>query len=246
MNKRLLIVIVVAVLVVLCLGIALVAVNVAPLMVAMVTPTSTATLVPTLPPLPTSTPLPPPTPVLPTATAAPTSVNPLDALTAMFRGWSNVKTFRAKATVTPAKGAAQEMTMEVVVPDRFHLTSKTFEAIKIGSTMYMKIGASWQKITLGQNLDFSFGDIKKLESELGTSTDVKFLGAEVLDGTPTLTYQYTVSIKTPTPTTTTSKVWVAVADGLPRRMESTSKNGTKTVVTFYDYNASFTIDAPSK
>lgn len=219
-------------------------VSVAPTVAPVVQPT----IPPTVPPLPTATSLPTATPIPPTATAAPTSANPLDALTKMFRGWAGVKTFRAKMTTTTATGtpAPTEMTVEAVMPDRFRVTGKGIEAIKIGPTMYMKIGTAWQKIALGQNLDFSFADVKKLEAELGASSDVKFLGAEALDGQPMLTYQYTVSIKTPTPTTTTSKVWMAVADGLPRRMESTTKTGSKTIVTFYDYNASFTIDAPMK
>lgn len=179
---------------------------------------------------------------------APTTVNPLEALTKMFRSWSSVKTFRAKMAVTTSAGvpALQEMILEVVMPDRFHMTSKAIEAIKIGPTVYMKLGPAWQKVTLNQNIDFSFADVQKWQSELGASSDIKFLGAEMLDGTPTLTYQYTVSIKTPTPTTTTSKVWVAVADGLPRKIESTNQNGAKTVIVFYDYNASIAIDAPIK
>ena len=222
-----------------CSGITSVVPTVAPVVQPIIPPTRAA---------PTATPLPTATPPPPTATPVPTSVNPLDALTKMFSGWASVKTFRAKMTTTTATGtpAPQEFTLEVVTPDRFHMTSKSIEAIKIGAVFYMKIGNAWQKVALPQSVDFSFGDVKKLQSELGASTDVKFLGAEVLDGTPTLTYQYTTSIKTPTPTTTTSKVWVAVADGLPRRMESVSKTGAKTVITLYDYNASFSIDAPIK
>lgn len=207
-----------------------------------VQPTAPATLVahPTVTPLPTATPV-PPTPV-------PTSVNPMDALTKMFSGWASVHSFRMKMTTTTATGtpAPQESTMDVVMPDRMHLITKGVDVIKIGAVIYMKVGTMWQKVALPQGLDFSFADVKKLQSEFGASTDVKFIGAEVLDGTPTLTYQYTVSIKTPVATTTTSKVWVAVSDGLPRRTESVSKSGAKTVVTFYDYNAAITIDAPIK
>lgn len=180
-----------------------------------------------------------------TATAAPTNANPLDALAQIFRGWAGVKTFRAKIIVTPTKGAATETDLDVVMPDRFHVKSKQLEAIVIGTTYYVKIGSQWQKIALPKGIDLNFADVKKLESELGASTNAKLFGPEVLDGTPTLVYQYTTTIKTPTPLTTTSKVWVAVSDQLPRKMESVSKSST-TTVTYSDYNAAITIAPPIK
>ncbi|MDE3088930.1 MAG: hypothetical protein KGJ80_06055 [Chloroflexota bacterium] len=198
---------------------------------AATTPTKAATATP----IPTAT-----------ATAAPTSANPLDALTRIFRGWTGVKSFRAKITTTTSAGATTETTLDVVMPDRFHIVSKQFEAIVIGATYYVKTGTTWQKIALPKGLDFSFADLKKIEAELGASTDIRLVGPEVLDGTPTLVYQYTTTIKTPTPLTTTSKVWVAVSDQLPRKMESLSKTGTKTTAIYFDYNAAITIEPPIK
>jgi hypothetical protein len=197
-------------------------------------PPPTQARVPTVAPSPTQPPAPP------------TSANPLDALTRAFRGWGGVKSFRVKMTTASGTAAGLEMTMERVMPDRFHMVSKQFEAIMIGQTFYMKIGAQWQKMVMPNSIDLSFADVKKYETELGASSETKLIGPDVLDGTPTLVYQYTTTIKTPTPTTVTSKVWIAVADGLPRKMESESKAGTKTVMTFYDYNANISIEAPIK
>lgn len=209
---------------------------------AVAVPTRTPTLVPPTETLaPTTTPtatLPPPT-----ATSAP-SINPLDALTKAYRAWAGVKSFRSKMTTTGVTTGTQEMTLEVVMPDRFHMVGKQFEAIIIGATFYMKVGTQWQKTTLPKGLDFSLADIKKILAELGATTQVKLIGPDVLDGAPMLVYEYTTTIKTPTTTTVTSKVWVAVADGLPRKMESLSKSGIKTVATYYDYNANITIKAP--
>jgi hypothetical protein len=203
-------------------------------------PPTKALVVPTSPPIPTQTPsptVPPPTP---------TSANPLDALKSAFRGFAGVKSFRAKTTTTGGTGGTQEMTMEFVTPDRFHMISKQFEAYIIGGTFYMKVGTKWEKTTMPKGFDFSAGDPKKLEAELGISTETKFIGPDVLDGSLTSVYEYTTTIKTPTPMTTTSKVWVGVADGLPRKRESASKSGIKSVTTYYDYNANIVIEPPIK
>ncbi len=202
--------------------------------------------------LPTSAPAAPTKAAIPTAvptakpTVAPTTANPLDALTRIMRGWAGVKTFRSKITTTTSAGASTEISLDVVMPDRFHVVTKQLEAIAIGKTYYLKIGNQWQKVALPQGIDLNFADLKKLEAELGASTDAKLIGPDVLDGTPTLVYEYTTTIKTPTTLTTTSKLWVAVADQLPRKMESVSKTGSKTVATYYDYNAAITIEPPIK
>jgi hypothetical protein len=209
-------------------------------------PPTEARVAPTLPLVPTQPPSPTilPSPTVPRPT--PTSANPLDALKSVFRGFAGVKSFRAKMTTTGGTTANQDMNLEVVMPDRFHMTSKEFEAYLIASTFYMKVGNQWQKIAMPKTLDLGFADANKLEAQLGATTETKLIGAEVLDGTPTTVYQYTTTIKTPTPMTVTSKVWVAVVDGLPRKMESVPKTGVKTVVTYYDYNANIVIEPPIK
>ncbi len=199
------------------------------------TPIATATTAATATPAPTATPVPPPT-----------SASPLDALSRAFRSFAGAKSFRAKITTTSGSTGGQDIQLDVVMPDRFHMTSKQVEAIIIGPTFYLKTGTQWLKTAAPKGLDFSFADVKKIQDELGATTESKLLGPELLDGTPTLVYQYTTTIKTPTPTTSTSKVWVAVADGLPRKMEVVAKSGTKTTIIYYDYNANITIDPPIK
>ena len=79
----------------------------------------------------------------------------------------------------------------------------------------------------------------------GTSDlDLTFVGSEVLDGTPTWVYQYTTNIKGPPALKMSSKSWIGIADNLPRKTEQESKPGQKTTVTYYDYNANITINAP--
>ena len=126
----------------------------------------------------------------------------------------------------------------------FNIGNKQSEIILIGKVFYVKTGAQWQKIPTPKGIDFSFTDVKKFQDELGIATEVKFIGPDILDGVPMLVYQYTSTVKGPPAFTTTSKVWVAVSDSLPRKMESTSTTGSKTVTTIYDYNANIVINAP--
>ncbi len=197
------------------------------------------------PALPTATPLPlMPTPVPPAPTT--TSTNPLAALTKAIRAWSSVKTFRARLTVPPVppgqgQGGGGVVNIEVVMPDRFHMVGDGNEVILIGSTTYRKINNQWQR---GETfIPSPLVDPKVFEAFLAAiKPDVKLLGPEVLDGTPTLVYELT----TPLLPAKTSKFWIAVSDGLPRKYEETSADNplSKMTIIYSDYNADITINPP--
>ncbi len=201
---------------------------------------------PTLIPIPTNTPLPTATPSpIPTATAtaAPTPSNPGLSLSNAYKAWGAVKSMRAKMTSTDAKTGTQLTTLELVMPNKFHITNKDaagkeVEMYLIGTAFYMKIGTKWQKMTIPAGMNFDFANPQKVAASMGLQKDVKFVGAEVLDGVPTLVYQYTSTQKAPT------KVWIGALDSLPRKSESEPKAGQKTTVIFSDYNADITIKAP--
>jgi hypothetical protein len=78
--------------------------------------------------------------------------------------------------------------------------------------------------------------VSELEG-IGT-TDVKILGPEMLDGVPTIVYQFGATTKG-TPPEATTKVWIGAIDGFPHKIEA----GGATI-TFYDFNANITINAP--
>lgn len=147
-------------------------------------------------------------------------------------------------TTTGLPTGTQETNLEVVLPDRFRMTSKQMELIMIGKTVYVKVGNQWQKVAMPKGIDLSLADPKKFEENLGVTTDVKLVGTELLDGTPTFVYQYTTTIKGPPAQKFTSKVWIGVSDNLPRKLESEPKAGQKTTVIYYDYNANITINPP--
>jgi hypothetical protein len=93
-------------------------------------------------------------------------------------------------------------------------------------------------------------DPKRYENDFrGSVSNVSLVGPEVVDGTPTLVYQYDVAAPTAPAGAKTgpmhAKVWVGVADRLPRKLEvSGGPSGATTTITYYDYNAPITIEAP--
>jgi hypothetical protein len=180
------------------------------------------------------------------------SGEPKELLSKSYAAMGTVKSFRARMLTTGlAGGAERELKIDVVMPDRFHMTGERTEMILVGSTAWMKLGSQWQKIASG--LDIDFADPKKMGDKLGGSTEVKLVGPDLLDGPPTLVYQYTWTAPAPAgaaagtparPESYSSKVWIAVADDLPRKLEGEA-SGMKTTVTYYDYNAPITVTPPA-
>lgn len=211
---------------------------------------------------PAATPKPDAAPAKP-AEARPSagSANPKDDLSTAFANWGSVKTFRAKMTTTGLPDAAgpQERTIDVVLPDRLHMKDPRTEMIKVGGDMWIKLPTGWQKFA--QNVDFDLTDPKKFESEIGASTGTRLIGPDVFEGTPCLVYEYTTRFTggqtavpgkpgdkaaSKLPDTYTSKVWIAVADNLPRKVESADPSSpAKTTIVYYDYNAPITINPPT-
>src|SRR5262249_26808400 len=146
-----------------------------------------------------------------------------------------VKSYRAHMTSGSGSSGTVDVDLEVVTPDRFHMKTGQLEMIIIGNTTYVKMGTTWQKMTLTQTIDLSLADAHKFEAQVGTSPDVKLLGPEVLDGTPTLVYQMGQT----SGSSQTVKMWVGVADGLPRKVSTPG-----TIITFSDYNSNITINPP--
>jgi len=173
-------------------------------------------------------------------TAAPPSGggNPLEALTKAFTSWGSVKSFRARMSVSGAPAAAQTMTMEMVMPDRIHMTSAQFEMILIGNASYVKIGNTWQKMTLPQSVDVNQFKPGTWQTQIqGGLPDIKILGPDTVDGVPTIVYQFSSAKSSGQEAAT--KVWIGVTDGFPHKIES----GTA-VMTFYDFNANIAINPP--
>jgi hypothetical protein len=184
---------------------------------------------------------------------------PVDVMTGAMRAQLDAKSYRAHVTSSTDDGATNKMIIEYVAPDSYRMTSAaqgdaagapTMEYVIVKGAMYMKTPkGGWAKSPVDTSeMIKAFRDPKMLD-ELAKTADVKFVGADTLDGAPMLVYQYTQNNPMGMKLKSTAKTWVAVADGLPRKTETDGEfNGkkTKTFVTMSDYNADIKIEAPVK
>ncbi|MFN0121640.1 MAG: hypothetical protein ACKV2V_14195 [Blastocatellia bacterium] len=174
---------------------------------------------------------------------------PLDSLTKSMQAALAAKSMRARLQST---SGGQEMVMEFeyAAPDRYHTKGAGMEMILIGNDTWTKLPGQerWMKMGAGMGKAIeSFRNSKMIE-ELKKSTDMKFIGPDLLDGAPTLVYEYTAKDAMGLSGTSKSKTWVGALDNLPRKMEFTGDyGGTKSTgtMTWYDYNADVRIEPPA-
>ena len=95
-----------------------------------------------------------------------------------------------------------------------------------------------------------FRDPKMLD-EISQSTEVKFVGPDVVDGSPALVYQYTTAVGQNKELKATAKTWIGATDGLPRKTETEGDVNmmgkqlhTKTIITYSGFNSDIKIEAP--
>ncbi len=175
----------------------------------------------------------------------------------------DAKSFRKRMTTTNSSGSNINSTIEFVAPNRAHITQDMNlssgsivkkEMIITDKDSYVKNGdASWQKspMDLGDLLA-QFRDPKIIDS-LTEKAEVKYLGADTLDGVPMLVYQYTIKDLLGKGNNMVTKAWIGTTDNLPHQTESETDMdlGTgkmihsKSTVTYYDYNADIKIEPPT-
>ena len=199
------------------------------------------------------------TPVADTKTAKASS-DPRGALAESLNSMLAAKSYRARVVSSSSQGATN-VVAEFVAPDRFHLTTNlevpgqgntTHETIVVGKDTYVKMGNTpWRKFpaNLGDMIS-KFRDPKML-AELSKGADVKFIGAETLDGSPTFIYQYTFTSPENKDFKGSSKTWVGMSDNLPRKTETEGEMNldgkpviTKTTITYSDFGSDIKIEPP--
>ncbi len=174
----------------------------------------------------------------------------------------DAKSYRTRMAVINSTGNNMNMTAEFVAPNRAHILQdinmsggKTVknEIIIIGKDFYTKADdASWKKSDMNMGDFFTQFRNPKIINELTDKAEVKYLGADTLDGVPMLTYEYTIKDLMGKGSIITTKSWVGAADGLPHQTASESdmdlgtgeKIHTKVTSTVYDYNADINIEPP--
>ena len=211
-----------------------------------------------------------PTEVPPAPTEAPStdpggsSGGPTDDLIASFKKLSQAKSYRVRQTVKTGT-LVLEQVLEVIPPDRFHLTTEgealANEIIIIKEDVYLRDPAgTWRKLPGDQSnltgISDSFNSPQAVEALRKNLRNVKRLGTERVNGVQTRIYQYDVAATTGEGVaqgdiSSRQKLWVGVADGLPRKVQTRSEatiqgNNVKTTTDaeYYDINADFEIEPP--
>jgi hypothetical protein len=186
------------------------------------------------------------------------SDKPLDVMTRATRAQLDAKSYRANIKNTSSNNSTSTIVVEYAAPDRYHMTTHaqaggrdtSLEYIIVGKDTFMKMnGGAWQRFPVDMSkMITTFRDPKFID-EITKSSDIKFVGADTLDGAPMLVYEYTMNNAAGMNIKTHAKTWVAIADGLPRKSESEGEFSgvkTKTEMTVSDYNSDIKIEAPIK
>jgi len=161
------------------------------------------------------------------------------------------KSYRMTVTSSgTAGGAGGNLVLEVVKPDRLHTKidaggGKTFETIVIGTTTYLKAGATWTKSPVANPLTASSllsSDPQKLLDQMESNPKTGSLtkgGTNQVDGTTCQEWVWT-----PPPsgaTQTGGTMCIGQSNNLPLQFKTSDG---KTVVKYSDWNAPISIEAP--
>ncbi|HMQ05012.1 MAG TPA: hypothetical protein PKD26_13920 [Pyrinomonadaceae bacterium] len=145
--------------------------------------------------------------------------------------------------VTPMNGV-----LEYAAPDRFRIQFETgMETIIIGNTTYIRVGGSWRKMPVA--LDSPIADLKSAfdEESMKWFEGVRYVGVETVDGRPSYAYAYNTKLPKYGGGDIDSKLWVAIDNGLPLKVEADYRSGElKKMRITYDHSTPVSIEPPIK
>ena len=179
---------------------------------------------------------------------------PHDVMMKAVRAQLDAKSYRAHVTTSMGGGPENKMVIEYVAPDRYRMAGEVQggkqEFVIVGGAAYIKgPNGQWVKSPVNAaDIVKQFRDPKVLE-DMAKTTDIKLVGPDTVDGTPTLVYEYTQNNVMGMNMKSTARTWLAVSDGMPRKTEADGEydgKKTKTLVTMSDYNSDIKIEAPNK
>jgi hypothetical protein len=163
--------------------------------------------------------------------------------------------FRAHIQGTTTQGQTMDGLVEIVRPDRQHvkmtLGGRTVETISIGSDIYTNLTGQWTKQptspqpsgTAAPKPPQMFGGldpdatVKAFDTSAQNGATITRGGQDVVDGVGCQEWLMT----RPSPSQSSGIMCIGLADNLPRQFKS---NDGKIVMTFSDWNAPLTINAP--
>jgi hypothetical protein len=225
-------------------------------------PTEAATEQPTQATAPTEAPTTGAAPTTaPTANAPTGGSAAADIITDAQRAALSAKSYRSTTVTTTADGKTGTSVAEFVAPDRIHEVINTggrvvTEIIVIrGQGMWQKQNGKWMKLpaqageTFFRLFDPKFYEEVRKGINIGT---VQLVGADVLNGKPTLVYSYTTELDAGSNTTALKgsyKIWIGALDHRAYKIEGNSesllvKGGKNHIVSTFEYDIPITIEPP--
>jgi hypothetical protein len=164
-----------------------------------------------------------------------------DGLAGLSSAFTEVTSFRADIQIEGAGAPAQQGFVEYVAPDRTHLQFDAgpvgaFEAIIIGTTAYLNFGGTWTQLPDAAAVDQSSFDLDSVRQTIEglDASGYTAAGTDNVNGQECQIY---------TLTTSGGGQELCVAGNLPVRMTTTG-GGLTTTVTFSQFNANISIEAP--
>lgn len=121
-----------------------------------------------------------------------------------------------EAAEAHAKAERMRVRMQMNDPNR----PDEIEAMIVPEGMYIKAGDQWIKSPIASTREQL---MKLAEQSKGSITECKALGKETVDGVPTSIYKYKGKVEGQPDSDI--KLWIANADGLPKKAEIKSEKG---------------------
>lgn len=181
------------------------------------------------------------------------SADSTDARTDLAALWGKMTAqhdlaFKATMTSTDHKGRVTDMVMKVQWPNRFHMKTKESEIIILPNGTWMNAGGQWMKLPVDMQKMIAQFSPEMVDKTIESSSDVRFIGLDQIDGKPVKVYLYNYDTKVMGISSTgQSKVYLSVVSGFPLRVENDGKamgKASKSVID-YDYDADIHISAPN-
>jgi hypothetical protein len=193
-------------------------------------------------------------------TPKPPPAESLDQLMKALQAAQKSTSFRAQLQSQINDDEADELTLEIVAPNRRRIRGHNLQIIIIGEDGYLSFGDKWQKAPrdpeakaavfkvanapvfwgLAENAEArKFITIKSMAETTLTNTTLK-------DALATL-FEYEMKDAFGKIGLNTLRTWVTKADGLPRKTEMAGEyegRKSKATLTWVEYNAALTIEPP--
>lgn len=154
--------------------------------------------------------------------------------------------FRTVANVDGPKGP-EKQTVEVVWPDKFHMTSPQIEVIVLPGATFMKQGAKWSQLPVDMSRMIERYKPQAMKDAFDSVTNVQAIGDSTINGHSAHGYEYDTSVTVQGMTMNShAKLWVDSSSGLPVRQETDGEvRGHKSHhVADYEYDSGIEISAP--